>query len=181
MLRLIEQRRSIRKYLKQTVEKDKVDKILSAALLAPTSRGSQPWSFIVVDDPGLLYDLSKAKAHGAAFVKDAPVAIVVVGDTELSDACIEDTSIAMAYMQLQAERLGLGSCWVQLRMRVSDKKILSEKYVKELFAIPERYLVEAVLTIGYKGERKDAKSHQDVDGSKVRFNSFEMPYPGCYK
>lgn len=180
MLRLIEQRRSIRKYMKQAVEKDKVDKILSAALLAPTSRGRQPWSFIIVDDPGLLYDLSKAKPHGADFVKDAPVAIVVVGDTELSDACIEDTSIALAYMQLQAERLGLGSCWVQLRMRVSDENKSSEDYVKELLGIPEHYLVEALLTIGYKGEQKDVKSLEDVDCSKVHFNSFEMPYPGCF-
>ena len=180
MLRLIEQRRSIRTYMKQSVEKDKLDKVLSVALLAPSSRGRQPWSFIVVDDPGLLFDLSKAKAHGADFIKDAPLAIVVVGDTEVSDACIEDASIAMAYMQLQAERSGLGSCWVQLRMRQTDTGLSSEAYVKALFDIPEHYLVEAVLTIGYKGEVKDAKSIQDVDATKVRFNNFKMPYPGSF-
>lgn len=181
MLRLFEQRRSVRKYLRQPVEIDKIDKVLTAALLAPSSRDRQPWSFVVVDDPVVLEQLSKAKPSGAGFVKDAPLAVVVVGDREVSDACIEDTSIAMSYMQLQAERLGLGSCWVQLRLRQADQDVSSEKYVQTLLGIPQRYLVEAILTIGYKGEDKDSKSLQDINYSKVHYNSFKMPYPGSFK
>lgn len=181
MLRLFEQRRSVRKYLEQAIEVDKIDKVISAALLAPSSRGKQPWSFIVVDDQDLLDKLSKAKTNGADFVKEAPLAILVIADTDVSDVCIEDTSIAMAYMQLQAERLGLGSCWVQLRLRGTEDGQSSQAYVRDMFDIPEHYLVEALLTVGYKGEEKNNRSHEDIECSKVHYNSFSMPYPGSFK
>lgn len=180
MLRIMENRRSIRKYKKQAVEREKIDKIFTAALLAPTSRGRRPWEFILVDEPCELFDLSKAKAHGSSFVKDSPVAIIVIADTDKSDACIEDTSIAITFMQLEAERLGLGSCWVQIRMRETSDAKSSEAYIRHIFNIPDQYLVEAVVTFGYKGEEKEAHHVDETDVNKVHYNCFGMGYPGKF-
>ncbi len=177
MIGLLLARRSTRKYLKQSVEREKVDKILTAGLLAPSSRGKKPWEFLVVDDVSVRYDLSKAKAHGSDFLKEAPVHIVVIADQNKSDVCIEDTSIAITCMQLEAERIGLGSCWVQIRLRSTKDGDSSEAYIRELLQIPDHYLVEAIIGIGYKGEQKEAYSKSDLLTDKIHFQQYGITYP----
>ena len=180
MIRLMLNRRSIRKYKRQSVEKDKVDRILTAGLLAPSSRNRKPWEFIVIDDPGDLFDLSQAKAQGSSFVKDAPVAIIVIADKEKSDVCVEDASIAATYMQLEGERLDLGSCWVQIRGRETQGGKTSEGYIRKMFAIPEHYLIEAIITFGYKGEGKEPHNLEEVESAKVHFHKYGIEYPGKF-
>ena len=77
----------------------------------------------------------------------ASCAVVVLGDTLQSDVWIEDTSIVMAYMQLQAVDLGIGSCWVQCRLR-SGEDATCEENVRKLLQIPEHFAVEAILSLG---------------------------------
>lgn len=178
MIRLMLNRRSIRKYKRQPVEKEKLNKVLTAALLAPSSRGRNPWSFIVVEDPSELLSLSQAKGHGSEFVKDAPLAVIVIADKDVSDTCIEDTSIAITYMQLEAERLDLGSCWVQIRMRQTKDEKDSEGYIRNVFDIPERFLVEAVVVFGYKDEEKQPHQIEELEITKVHYHTFGIPYPG---
>lgn len=180
MIRLMLNRRSIRRYKGHSVEKEKIDRVLTAGLLAPSSRGKKPWEFIVVDDPGRLFDLSQSKAHGASFIKDAPVAVVVLADTTKSDVYIEDTAVAMTYMQLEAERLDLGSCWVQMRLRETKNGEASEAYIRSIFSIPDKYIVEAVLTFGYKGEEIAPHSLDEVDSRKIHFHDFGIHYPGIF-
>ncbi len=69
-LSLVQKRRSIRKYLDKPVEKEKIELLIEAALRSPSSRGFNPWEFIVVTDRDLLEKLSKAKTHGASFLKN---------------------------------------------------------------------------------------------------------------
>ena len=76
-LSLITQRRSIRKYKSQPVEDKKVALLVEAALRSPSSMGNNPWEFIIVTDPTMLERLSKAKPHGATFLRNAPLAMVV--------------------------------------------------------------------------------------------------------
>lgn len=64
---------------------------------------------------------------------DADAAIIVIGDTEKSDAWIEDCSIAMILMQLEATELGIGSCWVQCRGRTTPQGTGTEDRIKSLF------------------------------------------------
>ncbi len=104
---LVEKRRSIRKFLSKEVEREKIDTLIEAALRAPTSMGKNPWEFIVVRDKATLESLSKAKPHGASFLKDVSLAIVVCADPEKSDIWVEDTSIASAFILLAAESIGL--------------------------------------------------------------------------
>ena len=92
-LSLAKKRRSIRRYLEKPVEAEKIEMLIEAALRAPSSRGFNPWEFVVVTDGVLLEKLSKSKPHGASFLKDAPLGIVVCADPEKCDVWIEDASM----------------------------------------------------------------------------------------
>jgi nitroreductase len=83
-LALAQKRRSIRKYIDKEVETEKIDSMVEAVLRAPTSRGKKPWEFVVVTDPGLLEKLSDAKPHGAKFLKNAALGIVVCANPQIS-------------------------------------------------------------------------------------------------
>ena len=96
---LIQKRRSIRKFQRKKVETEKVDMLVEAALRSPSSMGRNPWEFIFVTDQSLLEKLSRAKPHGSAFLKDAPLGIVVCADPETSDVWVEDASIAAIFLR----------------------------------------------------------------------------------
>ena len=100
LIELMRRRRSIRKYSDEAIPEDKLTQILQAGLLAPTSRGMRPWEYYVVKDKDTLKKLSQAKQHGAALIAGCDTAIVVSADSELADTWIEDSSIALAYMDL---------------------------------------------------------------------------------
>ena len=93
---LIAKRRSIRRFTADKVEAEKVELLKEAALLAPSSRGINPWEFIVVTDRSLLANLSAAKPHGSTFLKDAPLGIVVCADPQKSDLKVE-SMVAIGY------------------------------------------------------------------------------------
>ena len=114
---LVQLRRSHRKFTAEEIDADDVKLILRAGLMAPTSKGQRAWQFVVVDDKTDLEKLADAKDMGGQFLKDAPLAIVVLGDPMQNDCWIEDGSIAAISMQYQIEALGLGSCWIQMRGR----------------------------------------------------------------
>jgi len=111
MIELLRKRRSIRKFLPEKVTPEHIDIIIEAALRAPSSRGINPWEFILVDDPEKLSKLATSKQHGSEFLENAPLAIVVCADSTKSDVWVEDCSIAAIIIQLTAWSLGLGSCW----------------------------------------------------------------------
>ncbi|UWD48296.1 nitroreductase family protein [Clostridioides difficile] len=173
MIEFLKKRRSIRKYKNVEVEKEKLDKILKAALLAPSSKGLRTWEFIVVNDKETLLNLSQCRTKGGGFfLKNAPLAIVVIGDKEKNDAWIEDASIAASYIQLQSHELGLGSCWIQVRNRMHDDSIDADKYIRDELNIPDKYSVECIISIGYPDEEKKSYCDDDLDYEKVHFNKF---------
>lgn len=151
---LLVKRRSIRRYTTQEVSAEDVKLILEAALMAPTSKSSRPWQFIVVEDKDMLERLSHCKPAGAAPIANAAFAVVVAADPTLSDPWVEDASIAAAYMQLQAEDLGLGSCWIQVRGRFAGDTTPSEEYVQELLNMPDTLPVVCIMTFGHKDEER---------------------------
>ena len=114
---LIKARRSMRKFTEEELTQEQVVTLMKAALMAPTSKRSNAWQFIVVDEKDKLKELSYCKEQASQFIADAALAVVVVADPLASDVWIEDASIASIYLQLQAEDMGLGSCWVQVRER----------------------------------------------------------------
>lgn len=173
MIEILYNRRSTRKFRPQRVEEEKIKKILTAALLAPSSKGSRPWEFIVVDDPKLLEILACSKPHGASLLKHAPLAIIIVGDKSKSDIWIEDCAIATVLMQLETETLGLGSCWVQIHRRYYDDETTSNEYICQHFAIPAQLEVLSVVAIGYKGGTLPPLTESDLIWEKISRNAYQ--------
>ena len=138
---LARRRRSVRLYSGSPVPEEDLDRILKAGILAPSSRNIRPVELIAVRDRDTLEALSRCKTAGAAMLAQASCAVVVLGDTLQSDVWI------MAYMQLQAVDLGIGSCWVQCRLR-SGEDATCEENVRNLLQIPEHFAVEAILSLG---------------------------------
>ena len=147
---LIKQRRSMRKFTEEELTQDEVVALLRAALMSPSSKRSNCWQFIVVDDKHTLELLSKCKASGADFLKDAPLAIVVLADPLASDVWIEDASIASILIQLQAEDLGLGSCWIQVRERYTATGMPADEYIHGVLDIPLQLQVLSIIAVGHK-------------------------------
>lgn len=129
----------MRKFTGEELTQDQVLTLLKAALMSPSSKRSNCWQFIVIDDKDTLEKLSFCKESGAAFVKDAAIAIAVTADPLASDVWIEDASIASIMIQLQAEDLGLGSCWVQIRERFTANGVPANEYIHELWTYPYSY------------------------------------------
>ena len=175
---LIRNRRSIRKYEKKPVETEKLEMLVDAALLSPSSMGSNPWVFIVVTDRTVLEKLSKAKPHGATFLKDAPLAMVVCADPAKSSVWIEDASIASIFIHLAAESMGLGSCWIQIRERMHSEVKHSDDYISEILDIPQHLRVEAMIAIGYPDEKKPPRGKKDLQYEKVFYGAYGKPYLG---
>jgi len=174
---LIETRRSIRKFSSRPVEKEKIDRLIEAALRAPSSRDFRPWRFIVVDDPALLKKLSEAKPHGAAFLKNATLGMVVCGDTTASDVWVEDCAIASTFIHLAAHDLGLGSCWIQIRKRDHSPEKTADTYIRDLLDIPDTLSVESIIAIGYPDEAKPGHKKQSLAYDKVFVNGFGKATP----
>ena len=119
--KLLTHRHSSRNFSDKELSADNVSTILEAALLSPTSKNCRKWMFHVVDDKETLEKLADSKENGAAFLKEAAMAVAVVCDDKDDDCWIEDCSIAAVTMQYQAASLGIGSCWCQIRERILDR------------------------------------------------------------
>jgi nitroreductase len=170
MIKLLRRRRSIRKFTAEKIADEAIDIIIEAALRAPSSRGINPWEFVLVDDPEILGKLSKAKQHGSEFLNNAPLAIVVCADSTKSDVWVEDCTIAAIIIQLTAVSLGLGSCWAQIRDRQHDLGITAEGYIQKLLGLPEHIMVECILGIGHPDEEKQPVPAEKLQRDKIKYN-----------
>lgn len=172
VLNLLRKRRSIRKFTDQPVESDVIDALIEAAVRTPTSRGRNPWDFIVVTDQDMLGNLGRAKEHGSSFLAGAALAIVVSADATKSDTWTEDCSIAAMVIQLTAEELGLGSCWAQIRLRPHDAECSAEEYLKDLLGLPSTHTVECIIGIGHPAEEKSGHDFAILPLEQVHRNRF---------
>ena len=146
---------------------------MEAALRAPSSRGLNPWSFIFVDDNTTIGKMARSKEHGSAFLADCPLAIVVAADTSITDVWTEDCSIAATLLQITAESLELGSCWVQIRLRKHSIHRSSDDYVKEIFDLPEDFSVECILGIGYPDEKLTGHPKSELLFDRINRNKYK--------
>jgi nitroreductase len=169
VLDIIKIRRSVRAFDGKPIEKERMDVILEAARLAPSSCNSQPWRFVVVDDELLLKKIAKAQPIGPnvnKFLENAGAIIACVDEPKLfihkaadminRDNQRIDVGIAMEHMVLVAAELGIGSCWIGW---------FSEKKVKELLRIPEKKTVSVLLALGYPKNKTDENG---IGGIKPR-------------
>jgi len=172
LLELLRVRRSTRTFKDTQLSPELVEMLMQAVLMSPASKRSNPWQFVLVDDPDTLDTLSRCKKSGAQFLNKAPLAVVVLADPECSDVWVEDASIASCIIQLEAEDLGLGSCWIQVRERQTDEGDSSEAYVRNVLSIPENLRVLSIIAIGVRdGERKPFDASR-MQWEKVHLNAF---------
>jgi nitroreductase len=172
MLELLQKRRSIRRFQPQPVEEEKLGQLIEAMLRAPSSRGRNPWEFVVVTEPDQLQALGRAKQHGAEFLAGAPLAIVIAADPERCDVWIEDCAIAAIILQLTAVTLGLGSCWAQIRLRPHGDGRTAEAYVREVVGLPARLAVDCIIGIGYPAETKPGHPRSSLPFKHVHYQRF---------
>lgn len=144
----IEKRRSIRKYRDTPVPREKLEKILEAARLAPSASNVQPRHFIVVTDEERKKSLSAGMFAG--FLKQAPVVIVACGDEKKSPKWYAiDVAIAVENMVLAATGERLGTCWIGS---------FDEAKVRDVLKIPENLRVVVLLAVGYSSGKEDLGS-----------------------
>lgn len=145
-------RRSIRKFKPSPVSPGMVELILKAAMYAPSARNEQPWHFIVVDDRTLLNHIRDSHPY-AAMLSEAPLAIVICGDTklELSPGYWPvDCSAATQNILLAAYAKGLGSVWLGVYPR-SER----QEAIRKLFELPDYIQPFAIVAIGLANEEKE--------------------------
>lgn len=175
---LVVNRQSDRAYKTTTVEKDKIDRILEAARLAPSACNAQPWRFIVVDNPEIknkLADTTSSKLLGINhFTKQAPVHIVIVMEnanlTSSFGSMVKqkhfpliDIGIAAEHICLAATAEGLGSCMIGW---------FDEGAVKKLLGIPKSKRPVLIITIGYpENDTVRVKRRKSIDDI-TSYNSY---------
>ncbi len=153
---LIMQRRSCRKFTEEAVSAEQIKELKRVALCAPTSKNCKSWEFVFVTDKAVITSLSQSKDAGSQFMEAAPLAVVVMGNTAKTDVWIEDASIAAAFIQLKAEEMGLGSCWVQMRSRGFEDGRHASDIIRQLIGAPEGLEVLCVIAIGHKAAERHA-------------------------
>lgn len=169
---LVQQRRSHRKFTGEEVSAEDVKLILRAGLMAPTSKGQRAWQFVVVDDKIDLEKLSDAKDLGGQLIKDAALAIVVLGDPMQNDCWVEDGSIAAISMQYQVEELGLGSCWVQMRGRGLSDGTSADTVIRGVLDIPENLSCLCVIAVGHKADERKPQNEDKLKWENVHLEKF---------
>jgi hypothetical protein len=155
-IEVVEKRHSVRKYADRPVEKELLDTIVRVAETAPSSRNSRSTAFMVIEDKDTIAALSEMRDSGSAFMKNAPAAIVVMGDEAKTDLWLDNCAISATFVQLAVTAMDLGSCWVHVNGRPRSKTDASagdaEKYVKDLLGIRDNFRVLCVIAIGYPEE-----------------------------
>jgi nitroreductase len=169
---LITKRRSRRKFSNQEIEPEKIELLANAALMSPTGKQKNHWDFILVQNKSTLLQLAECKTHGSKLIAGAKLAVVVIGDPTISDTWIEDCAIASIYLQLQAEDLGLGSCWVQVHKREHNATYSSESYIRELLQIPEEKNILSIIAIGYPVDEKNPFDKHNLLLERIHIERF---------
>ncbi|RRD00899.1 nitroreductase family protein [Prevotella sp. OH937_COT-195] len=169
---LAQVRRSHRKFTDEEIGADDVRLILRAALMSPTSKSRRDWQFVVVDDKNDLEKISDAKSHGSQLIKEASLAVVVLGDPMTNDCWVEDASIAAISMQYQAEDLGLGSCWVQMRGRGLSDGTSADTVIRGVLDIPENLSCLCVIAFGHKAEERNAQNEDRLKWENVHVGRY---------
>lgn len=164
---LVRLRRSMRKFLPDPLQRDELRTILRAALMAPSSKGLHSWQFVVVEDADTLARLAQCKQQGADFLVGAPCAVVVAADPQVSDVWIEDASVATTLMLLQAEDLGLGACWIQVRERQMADGTPAEQVVRQALQLPAELRVLSIVALGRKGMERRPFNEERLLWDKV--------------
>ncbi|MEM0351187.1 MAG: nitroreductase family protein [Archaeoglobaceae archaeon] len=146
-LKIINTRRSIRRYAKREIPDEDIKKIIYSAMQAPSAGNEQPWHFIIVRNKEKLKELSEIHPYGK-MLSEASAAIVVCCDPKLSKyklpMWVQDCSAATQNILLSARALGIGSCWLGV---YPDEKRM--KGIAKALGVPDEIVVFSIVSLGY--------------------------------
>ena len=98
--------------------------------------------------------------------------IVVAVDTDKSEVWIEDGSVATTMLLLQAEAMGLGACWIQIRGRSFSDTVSSEDEVRRITGLPENMRIVSIVAVGHKGQERKEQDEEKLLWSQVHIGKF---------
>ena len=162
----IKKRRSVRRFLSQPVEEDKLMKVIEAGMWAPSACNMQSWKFIAIDKEEVKQKLADLGA--AAFIRYAPLAIIVLYDNRTANIeyhdHVQSAAAAIENMLLTATSLGLGACWVA--------QLPAKERVRQLLKIPHVYDPVACIVMGYPAVEPKPVARKEFPETAVSFNEF---------
>lgn len=151
---LLKTRRSIRRFQEKEIDSEILSNVFELCKYAPTSRNSQSFYFVVIEDKEKRLQLSNIRDNASTPISNAPLAIAVVADHNKTLRKKQDACIAASYLLLSAHLYGLGTCWITAMDRDD---------VKELLDIPKEDYIACVTPIGYPKENPDLPSRRKVE------------------
>lgn len=145
------ERRSIRKYTAEPVSLEHEEKLLRAAMQAPSAGNEQPWEFIVVRDPETLKKMTEGHPYSTPLL-GAPLGILICGDVNKQRFnpyayWVQDCSAAIQNLLLEAQHLGLGAVWMGLHPIKEREDVLIE-----LFGLPEGVIPLGMIAVGHPAQ-----------------------------
>ena len=153
---VIEKRKTFRKYSERPVERELLDAIVGIAKTAPSSRNTKSSAFMIIEDHDTLVALSQMRDYGAAPLKNAQAAILVMGDTTKTDLWVDNCAISATFIQLAVTAMDLVSCWIHINdrpvLQAEPDGALAGDYVSELLGIKEGLKPYCFVAIGYPEE-----------------------------
>lgn len=171
-LELVKSRTSVRQYLDKPIPRDILLACIEAARLAPSACNTQPWKFLIIDDPDFIGKIADKICHSVysfnKFIAAAAALVIVISDKEgfLRQAAgalkgtnyyLIDIGIAVEHIALQAQELGIGSCWIGW---------FDEKKLKDALRLPRKSKIDALLALGYYDpqalKQKPRKSLEEI-------------------
>lgn len=183
LLKLIWQRRSIRRFLESPIPREKILLCLEAARWAPSAENVQPWRFLVIDDPEVKQRFAEKVFSGiyfpSRFAQHAPVLILVMARLDILANRVGkqiqgvayhllDIGMAGEHLVLQAEELGLSTCWIGW---------FNLKKARKFFSIPHKYKIISLIALGYAAKRPPRAPRKKKLSEIVWFNGVERSSP----
>lgn len=161
------ERRSIRRYTEEPVKREDINKLLKAAMSAPSAVNQQPWRFVVIEDKNTMLEITKFHPY-AQMLREAKHTIIVCGDVQAApykEYWVQDCSAATENILIAAHEMGLGSVWVGVYPQ--EERI---KPLQQLLSLPEYIVPLCIIPIGHPGETR--KPEDRYDESKVHWNKW---------
>lgn len=170
ILNLIKERRSIRKYKKEKIDRESIIKILEAGRFAPSAENNQPWRFFVLTQEDSIKSIGKACKYAFlnTFVQEAPLAIVIYSEKTHHFVKI-DCGLSAQNMMLEAHALGIGSCYIGA---------FREKSIKKILGLSEKEKILGIITFGYPEKIPSAPERLPLE--EIVKSDSDM-FPGSYK
>lgn len=162
-------RRSIRKYTHDAVSEELIEKLLRAAMSAPSAGNQQAWRFVVITERGILDEIPKYHPY-SGMLKGAPLAILVCGDLELETRkgyWIQDCAAATENILISANALGLGAVWLGVYPR--EERVSG---IKKLLNLPEHIIPLSLIPVGHPAESHPPSDR--FDESKIYYNEWDQ-------